>query len=82
MVIKMVVAAQGYDGPDLYFCKVKCSQDQYDDGEHYECAEDAARQLGYEKPMVAFDENDPPKPLFSLFNWESASLYNIENTIG
>lgn len=77
MVVKMVVvvAAQGCDGPDFYFCKVDCSQDQYDCGYHYEVAKKAAKDYGYELPMVAFDELDPPKALFSLFNWESASVY-------
>lgn len=78
MLVKMVVAAQGYDGPDLYFCKVQCSQEQYDNGYHYECAEEYAEKHGYSAPMVAFDENDPPKAMFSLFNWESATTYTIE----
>jgi hypothetical protein len=77
MTINMVVAANGFDGPDFYFCKVECSQAQYNDGEHYDAAKRAARGNGYDDPMVAFDENDPPKPLFKMFNWDSASTFKV-----
>jgi len=77
MIVRMVVAAHGNDGPDLYFCKVECSQEQYDDGDHYDSAEFSADANGYGHPMVTFDENDPPKPLFDLFNWDSASTFKI-----
>lgn len=77
MIVNMVVAAQGFAGPDLYFCKVECSQEQYDNGEHYDAAHSAAKKNGYDGSMVAFDENDPPKAMFGLFNWESATIYKI-----
>lgn len=77
MIVRMVVAAHGLDGPDLYFCKVDCSQEQYDNGDHYDAAKSAAKDNDYEGSMVAFDENDPPKPLFDLFNWDSASTFKI-----
>lgn len=77
MIVKMVVAAQGNDGPDLYFCKVACSEEQYNEGEHYRRAEKAANDYGYEGSMVAFDEKDPPKPLFGLFDWDTATTYKV-----
>ncbi len=77
MIVKMVVAAQGQDGPDLYFCKVDCTEQQYADGDHYDRAKEAAEENGYEGSMIAFDEHDPPKPLFGLFNWESASVFKV-----
>jgi hypothetical protein len=74
MVVKCVVACRNAEGAsDFYFCKVECSQDQYDNGEHYEIAEYQARSEGYEGPMVAFDENDGPNFLFEHFVWESAT---------
>lgn len=75
MEIKCVVACRNCEGvPDFYFCKVKCSQEQYDNGEHYEIAEDAASKEGYEGPLLAYDENDGPDWLFDHFVWESASI--------
>ena len=43
-------------------------------GDHYEIAEEAAYENGYEGPMVVFDENDGPDFLLDHFVWESASL--------
>lgn len=75
MIVKCVVACRNASGEsDFYFCKVKCSQDQYDVGEHYDMAENHAREEGYEGPMVVFDENDGPSFLFDHFVWESASI--------
>jgi hypothetical protein len=69
MEIKCVVACRNASGEsDFYFCKVECSED------HYELAEDSAREEGYEGPMVVFDENDGPDFLFDHFVWESASV--------
>lgn len=76
---KVVVAAVNAAGsPDFFFCKVNCLPADYNEGIHYEIAKQAAKENGYEKPMVAFDELDAPCPghdFFSLFVWDSASLY-------
>jgi hypothetical protein len=75
MEIKCVVACRNASGEsDFYFCKVECSEEQYDVGDHYELAEDSAREEGYEGPMVVFDENDGPDFLFDHFVWESESV--------
>jgi len=79
MVIKCVVACMSSEGADFYFCKVKCAQDDYDNGVHYEIAEDAAEQDGYERPMVTFDENDGPDWLFERFVWTSASVVTSDD---
>ena len=79
MIIKCVVAAMTSNGPDFFFCKVKCAQDAYDNGVHYEIAEDAAAQDGYERPMVSFDENDGPAWLFERFVWASASTVTADD---
>lgn len=74
MTIKCVVACHNAAGsPDLFFCKVNCTEQDYGNGEHYDRAENEARNQGYEGPMVTFDENDGPKALFDLFVWESAT---------
>jgi len=79
MVVKVVVAATNANGePDFYWCKVDCSDQEYNEGWHYAMARDAAEENGYEGEMVVFDEHDPPKPLFNMFNWESASTFKSQ----
>ena len=75
MIIKMVVAGQGFDGPDLYFCKLDMSEKDIHNGNHYDFAKLHAKKHGFDGEMVAFDENDNPKPLFDLIKWETASVY-------
>ena len=75
MIIKMVVAGQGYDGPDLYFCKLDVPEDAFDEGHHYDLAIAHAKDYGFEGQMIAFDEYDNPRRLFDLFNWDSASVF-------
>lgn len=77
--IRVVVACTyaPSDGPDFYFCKVECRQDQYENGDHYDCARLRASGEGFEPAMVCFDENDGPKFLFDHFVWESASILDI-----
>jgi hypothetical protein len=56
---------------------VKCFPSQYDVGEHYDAAAMAALDEGYEGPLVPIAEFDPPKPLFDLFQWETATVVDI-----
>lgn len=79
MIIKCVVACMSTEGADFYFCKVKCSEEEYDQGEHYEIAEEAAADDGYDRPMVTFDEHDGPEWLFERFVWTSASIVSAED---
>lgn len=74
MTVKCVIACHNASGePDLFFCKVTCTKQEYGNGDHYERAENYAKDQGYSGPMVVFDEHDGPKALFDLFVWESAS---------
>lgn len=71
--IKCVVACWDCSGAsDFYACRVTCSKADYDEGGHYEIAENAARGENYEGPMVVFDENDGPEWLFLNFDWSKA----------
>ena len=75
---RMVVAGTNANGePDLFFCRVICRQEQYDTGDHYDAAADTALLNGYGSPFVIFDEHDPPKSLFNLFDWDTASDHDI-----
>lgn len=76
-MIKCVVACHNASGePDFYFCVVDCSAAERDDGVHYDVAEYAAGENGYEHAMVIFDEQDGPRWLFEHFVWESAETYH------
>lgn len=39
MKIRCVVACHDVNGPNIYYVKVKCTEKQYDAGEHYEAAQ-------------------------------------------
>lgn len=76
MNVKCVVAGCNANGDkDLTFVVVNCSEEQYANGDHYNAAEDWARESGYEGPFVSFDENDPPR-IFDNFVWSSATIIN------
>ena len=78
MTRKMMVAAVNANGePDFYFCKVRCTFEEYNNGEHYVLAERKAIDEGYE-PHLSFDEDDPAgKAILDKFVWESASEYTV-----
>ena len=75
---KMIVAAINGNGePDFYFCKVRCTGQQYDNGYHYALAEKKAIENGYE-PKLAYDENDTGgSVILDKFVWKSASTFDI-----
>lgn len=78
LIIRVVVAGYGCDGPDLYPCKIRCTAAQYDEGEHYDVAKQSAEDAALEGTMVAIDEYDPPKKLFTLFDWDKAPVVTAE----
>lgn len=78
MILRCIVACQGGEGPDLYFVKVDCSQEQYDNGEHYDRAIEAAKEADYDEQMVAFDEKDQAgDAMLHLFEWETADTVKV-----
>ena len=80
MICNMIVACYNAGGePDLFFVKVECTEEQYENGEHYGAAERAAWDEGYESDqMVSFDQNDSAgRAMQGLFAWESASITKV-----
>lgn len=70
-IIKCAVFGLNADGePDIYYCKIKCTEDQYNCGDHYDAAKDAAEDAGYDA-LLAADENDPAGAVMQLFVWDS-----------
>ena len=78
-VVKVVVAGVGYDGPDLYFVKVVCNQEQHDNGDHYEAAKNWVGEifLNVDNISWACDDKDPAKAVLNLFNWDRASSIKV-----
>lgn len=79
MIIKCIIAANSINGPDLFFCKVQGTEEQIDNEDHYDVAKGEAQNHGFEHPMIVFDQYDPPKCLFDLFAWETASVIKIKS---
>lgn len=74
----MVVAGHNGNGePDFFFCYVSASAEEINNGDHYDKANNAAIENGYDNvSLVAFDEHDGAgKSLMDLFVWETASSY-------
>ena len=81
-VHQIVLACTNANGaPDFAFVQVDCSEEMFNEGEHYKAAEKFAQsELGYEGPFVCFDEKDMQGGLGFLkgqFVWESASTVTI-----
>lgn len=74
-----IVAGINANGsPDLYFVKVKCTEQELNEGEASQAAMDKAIEEGYE-PKLAFDEFDSAgKAMLQLFIWESADTIEVE----
>src|SRR5262245_5632789 len=71
--IRVIVAGTNRNGEsDLFFTKVQATGEQVESGNHYERAEAAAVKAGYQRPLVAFDEEDPAgRAIVGLYEWAS-----------
>lgn len=57
--LRVAVLASGADGvPTFTWTRFTLTNEQYENGEHYDLAKAGADRDGYEAPMVAFDEFD------------------------
>lgn len=75
---KMAVACENSNGePDFFFCIVECSESDYEEGFHYDVANEEAEKAGY-SPKLAYDEKDRGKAIMGLFEWKTASVFTIE----
>ena len=77
MIQNIVVAATNANGDaDLFFFKMRMTEDDYNNGYHYESAIQYAESQDYEQPMVVFD-GSMPKALEDLFEWDTASIIDL-----
>ncbi len=76
---KMMVACHNANGePDFYFCKIRCTKAEYNNGEHYALASRKAKDKGYREPFVTIDENDlAGKAIVDHFVWNAVSEYTV-----
>lgn len=78
MKIKCVVSCRNAGGePDFFPAIVELTQEQYDEGEHYEKADDEAAGAGYDTGYLVYDENDGPSWLFAHFAWNKVKAVKI-----
>lgn len=68
---KVVVLCTNSEGaPEFHTCTPQVTQEQIDDGEHYELAKQNAEDNGYSDPMIAFDATDPAaRQLGEILPW-------------
>lgn len=73
--IKCIVAGRNADGePDLYFVIVEATEEQIENGEHYDAANANAYNNGYEPFLVYDEECSAGRAMLPLFAWESATV--------
>lgn len=67
-VIVLCINSEG--APEFHTCTPAVTQEQLEQGLHYELAKENAADNGYEEPMMAFDENDPAaRQLGDVLTW-------------
>jgi hypothetical protein len=78
-VVRVVVGGVGYEGPDMWFVKVICNQEQLDEGLHYEAAKNWVGEniLNADDINWACDDKDPAKAILDCFNWDTARIVKI-----
>lgn len=78
MNIKCIVAATNSNGePDLYFVTVNATEEQIENGRHYDAAKAHAEQAGYEPALCYDEECSAGKAMLPLFQWETVSTIKI-----
>lgn len=66
MKIRCVVSCVTADGtPSFFPCEVEVTQEEYNNGSHYDMAKDMAFEADFEQCGVVYDENDGPTFLFA-----------------
>lgn len=77
--IKCAVFSLNSNGePDIFFCKIKCSQEDYDNGIHYKRAKELAEENGYDA-VLACDENDPAGQVTKLYDWKTINKSDLKS---
>lgn len=67
------VAVWGYNSggsPDAFLCRVRCTLAQYDGGDHYDAAKEAADEAGYDGELLAVDERDDGMSRLDESEWD------------
>jgi hypothetical protein len=79
ITIRCVVAGLNSNGsPDFYFVRVRLTEEEYNEGAHYEAAKNDAEENGYEA-YLAYDERDVAgAKLIDLFDWKTAGLVDVD----
>lgn len=80
ITVRCAVGCHGCDGPELLFVRVVCSQEQYEDGVHYEtAAEGISEDLHLDGPFWVTDENDPAGIVMTLCkDWEKTPILTAQ----
>ena len=81
MILDIVVACTNAQGtPMLVVVDNICvTQQEYDDGVHYNRAKDAVKKQGYEAPYVAIDKSDMNEDLFKAIQFWAPDVISGEN---
>ena len=76
--VKCVVAGVNAQGvADFWFVIVRCTEEDFDLGRHYDAAQAFAEDNDFEAKLT-YDEVEAQAAFMDLFIWESASVVGID----
>lgn len=69
--VKVAVVCVNANGePDIHTCSPEVTEEQIDNGHHYDLAKQNAVFNGYREPMIAFDlKDDAAQKLLETHRW-------------
>ena len=80
LTLDLIVALLNADGEgDFWFCRLECTEDDIENGDHFTAASHFAEREGYDAtPSIVFDRFSPAfSMLHPHFTWETATLFDI-----
>lgn len=82
--VKILVCCKNSNGnPDVVPVIVSCTQEEIDNGRHYDCASELVQEQGWETPAVCYDQFDPMFKIFKVeeLDWKDKSMHTSSNDI-
>lgn len=66
-----VVGSNANGSPDVFYVKVSCTEEQYENGDHYKVASTHVEEEHSFEPSITIDENDDGKAVIDLMDWNT-----------
>jgi len=74
MIVKCVIIGNKYGAADFGCVRVRCSDEDYQSGLHFDLASEWASEQGYDEQRVIWDEHEAPDWLLERFVWDDTRM--------